>query len=154
MYDVSEEGTFEEKNILHPILTVEQASKFFRKEPAQIENIVAEGKRKLFLKREKRIKPFRDEKIITAWNGFILSGLAEAIKILDNPACVEAVTRTIDFIFTKMSRDGFLLHTYKDGQGKLLGYLDDYAFVAVGLLDVYEAVLDRSVLERSIQLAE
>ena len=154
MYDVSEQGNFEEKNILHPILTIEQASKFFRKERSQIETLVAGAKQKLFLEREKRIKPFRDEKIIAAWNGLALSGLAEAIKISDSPACVEAVNRTIDFIFTKMFRDGFLLHTYKDGQAKLLGYLDDYAFVATGLLDVYEAILDRSVLERSVQLAD
>ena len=154
MYDVSEQGNFEEKNILHPILTIEQASKFFRKERSQIETLVAGAKQKLFLEREKRIKPFRDEKVIAAWNGLALSGLAEAIKISDNPAFFEAVNRTIDFIFTKMFRDGFLLHTYKDGQAKLLGYLDDYAFVAVGLLDVYEAILDRSVLERSVQLAD
>jgi uncharacterized protein YyaL (SSP411 family) len=154
MYDVSEQGNFEEKNILHPILTIEQASKFFRKERLQIETLVAGAKQKLFLEREKRIKPFRDEKIIAAWNGLALSGLAEAIKISDNPACVEAVKRTIDFIFTKMFRDGFLLHTYKDGQAKLLGFLDDYAFVAVGLLDVYEAIFDRSILERSVQLAD
>jgi len=154
MYDVSEQGNFEEKNILHPILTIEQASKFFRKERLQIETLVAGAKQKLFLEREKRIKPFRDEKIIAAWNGLALSGLAEAIKISDNPACVETVKRTIDFIFTKMFRDGFLLHTYKDGQAKLLGFLDDYAFVAVGLLDVYEAIFDRSVLERSVQLAD
>ena len=154
MYDVSEQGNFEEKNILHPILTIEQASKFFRKERSQIETLLAGTKQKLFLEREKRIKPFRDEKIIAAWNGLALSGLAEAIKISDNPAFFEAVNRTIDFIFTKMFRDGFLLHTYKDGQAKLLGYLDDYAFVATGLLDVYEAILDRSVLERSVQLAD
>jgi uncharacterized protein YyaL (SSP411 family) len=53
-----------------------------------------------------------------------------------------------------MSRDGFLLHTYKDGQAKLLGYLDDYAFLAVGLLDLYAALFDRSYLDRAIQLTD
>jgi uncharacterized protein YyaL (SSP411 family) len=53
-----------------------------------------------------------------------------------------------------MFRDGFLLHTYKDGQAKLLGYLDDYAFLAVGLLDVYEVRFDRSLLERAFELCE
>ena len=81
----------------------------------------------------KRIKPFRDEKILTSWNGLMLSGLAEAIKISRNPAYLEAANRTVDFIFTKMFRDGRLLHTYKNGTGKILGYLDDYAFLAAGL---------------------
>ena len=154
MYDVTEQGNFEEKNILHPILTIEQASKFFRKERAEIETLVARAKEKLLAAREKRIKPFRDEKIITAWNGLTLSGLAEAIKISDNPACTEAANRTIEFIFNKMFRDGFLLHVYKDNHAKLLGYLDDYAFLAIGLLDLYEVIFDRSLLERASQLTD
>jgi uncharacterized protein len=154
LYDVTEQGNFEEKNILHPILTVDQASQFFRKDRAEIEALIAAAKQRLFVEREKRVKPFRDEKIIAAWNGLMLSGFAEAIKILDNPAHVEAATATVDFIFDKMFRDGFLLHTYKDGQAKLLGFLDDYAFVIVGLLDLYEATFDRALLERAGQLAE
>jgi uncharacterized protein len=154
MFDVGEPGNFEDKSILHPILTVDQASKLFRKDPSQIEALVAGAKQKLFAAREKRIKPFRDEKIITAWNGLMLSGLAEAIKLCGNPAWIEAAKRTVEFIFSKMSRDGFLLHTYKDGQAKLLGYLDDYAFLAVGLLDLYAALFDRSYLDRAIQLTD
>jgi hypothetical protein len=154
MYDVTEEGNFDEKSILHMILTVEQASKFFRREQSEIEALVRRAKEKLFGEREKRVKPFRDEKIIAAWNGLALSGLAEAIKISENSAWVEAARRTLDFIFTKMFRDGFLLHTCKDGQAKLLGYLDDYAFVGAGLLDLYEAIFDRTALERAVELAD
>ena len=65
IYDVSEEGNFERKNILHPILTLEQASKFFRRDLKEIESLVSDAKGKLFQEREKRIKPFRDEKILT-----------------------------------------------------------------------------------------
>ena len=154
IYDVSEEGNFEEKNILHPILTLEQASKFFRREPKAIESLVSDAKVKLFEEREKRIKPFRDEKILTSWNGLMLSGLAEAIKISRQPAYLEAANRTVDFIFTKMFRDGRLLHTYKNGTAKILGYLDDYAFLAAGLLDLFEATLNRAHLDRAVELAE
>ncbi|MGH7818028.1 MAG: thioredoxin domain-containing protein, partial [Candidatus Binatia bacterium] len=154
IYDVSEHGNFEEKNILHSILTVEQATKYFRKNPSEIAKIISDAKHKLFVEREKRIKPFRDEKIITAWNGLMISGLAAAIKISPRSEYIDATDRTIKFIFAKMFRDGFLLHTYKDGQAKLLGYLDDYAFLAVGLLDVYEALFDRSLLDRARQLTE
>ena len=154
IYDVTEAGNFEGLNILHPILTIEQASKYFRREVQDLEQLITEAKAKLFSEREKRIKPFRDEKIIAAWNGLMLSGLGEAIKISPKPAYVEAVRRTIEFIFTKMWRDGLLLHTYKDGQAKLLGYLDDYAFVAAGLLDCYEALFDPSMLRHAIELSE
>ena len=154
MYDVTEEGNFEEKNILHPILTVDQASKFFRKEKSEIEALIARTREKLFTAREKRIKPFRDEKIIAAWNGLLLSGLAEAIKITGASSCLEASRRTVEFIFGRMFRDGYLLHVYKDGQAKLRGYLDDYAFVALGLLDLYEVLLDRSLIDRAMELAD
>ncbi|HYA29817.1 MAG TPA: thioredoxin domain-containing protein [Acidobacteriota bacterium] len=152
IYDVSAAGNFDGKNILHPILTLDQASKYFRRDRSEIEALIARAKQKLFGEREKRVKPFRDEKIITAWNGLMLSGLAEAIKISPRPAYIEAAQRTIDFIFTRMFRDGSLLHMYKDGQAKLLGFLDDYAFLAIGLLDVYEVSFERSLLDRAQQL--
>ena len=154
IYDVGEPGNFEGKSILHPILTVEQASKFFRRSPEDIEELIVRVRRKLFAAREERIKPFRDEKIITAWNGLALSGLGAAAKITGDPAYEEASSRTVKFFFEKMFRDGFLLHTYKDGQAKLLGYLDDYAFLAVGLLDLYESFFENSYLERAVQLAD
>ena len=154
MYDVGEPGNFEGKSILHVILTVAQASKFFRKEPAEIAALVGRAKPRLFAAREKRIKPFRDEKIITAWNGLMLSGLAAAITVSGNAAAIDAAKRTVDFLSTRMFRDGFVLHTYKDGQAKLFGYLDDYAFLAIGLLDLYEALSDRAYFDRAVGLAE
>jgi uncharacterized protein YyaL (SSP411 family) len=153
IYDVTEFGNFEGKSILHPVLTVEQAAKLFKKEPAEIAALVAGAKKKLFREREKRIKPFRDDKLITSWNGLALSGLAEAINIAGEPAYREAAEHTVAFIFSKMFRDGLLLHTYRDGTAKLPGYLDDYAFLGVGLLDLYEATFERHHLEHAIELA-
>ncbi len=154
IYDVSDFGNFEGRNILHPILTWDQSVKFFKKEIKEIEGMMADARAKLFQEREKRVKPFRDEKILTSWNGLMLSGLAEAIKASSNPRYFHAAARTVDFIFTQMVQEGFLLHTYKAGQAKLHGYLDDYAFFVAGLLDLYEATLERSTLERAMQLAE
>ena len=154
VYDVSDLGNFEEKNILHPILTVEQAAKLFRKDATEVERGIAEAGTKLFQERENRVKPFRDEKILASWNGLMLSGLAEASKISQAPGCLEAALKTVNFIFTHMFRENFLLHAYKDGKAKLLGYLDDYAFLGVGLLDLYEVTLERSMLQRSIELTE
>ncbi len=154
IYDVSELGNFEGKNILHPILQPEQAAKFFGKEIKEIENLIAEAKAKLLQEREKRVKPFRDEKILTSWNGLMLSGLAEAYKTIGEERYRKAAERTVEFIFAQMFREGYLLHTYRDGQAKLYGYLDDYAFLAGGLLDLYEATFDRSLLERAVHVTE
>ena len=154
IYDVSDFGNFEGRNIIHPILTWEQSAKFFKRDVKEVERLMADARTKLFQEREKRVKPFRDEKILTSWNGLMLSGLAEAIRLSAKPRYLEAAARTVNFIFTQMVQDGFLLHTYKDSQAKLHGYLDDYAFLAVGLLDLYEATLDRPTLERAVQLAE
>jgi uncharacterized protein YyaL (SSP411 family) len=154
IYDVSEQGNFEEANILHPILTPEQASKYFGRSVEAITSLVDDAKRKLFAEREKRVKPFRDEKLIAAWNGLALSGLAEAIKISAKQEYQRAARQTVEFIFSRMFRDGYLLHTYKDGVANILGYLDDYSFLAVGLLDLFEAIHDRALLARAAELAQ
>ncbi len=154
IYDVGEVGNFEGKNILHPTLTLEQAAKFFKKDPAEIHKILGQSRAKLLEVREKRIRPFRDEKILTSWNGLMLSGIAEACKVTDNVHLREAAQRTVEFFYKKMFQGGFLLHTYKDGQAKLRGYLDDYAFFAAGLLDLYEVLFEENLLQRAEQLAE
>ncbi len=153
IYDVTDFGNFEGKNILHPVLTVEQAAKLFRKEPDEVAALVADAKIRLFRERENRPKPLRDDKILTSWNGLALSGLAEAIKILPRSDYIEAARRTVAFFYEKMFRDDFLLHTYRNGEAKLLGYLDDYALLGVGLLDLYEAIFDRSLIEQAEGLA-
>jgi uncharacterized protein YyaL (SSP411 family) len=153
IYDVTDFGNFEGKNILHPVLTVNQAAKLFRKEPNEIAALVRDAKIRLFGEREKRPKPFRDDKILTSWNGLALSGLAEAIKIVPRSDYVDAARQTVAFFYNKMFRGDLLLHTYKNGHAKILGYLDDYALLALGLLDFYEAEFDRSNLERADRLA-
>ena len=153
VYDVTDFGNFEGKNILHPVLTVEQAAKLFRKETNEIAALVRDAKSRLFKEREKRPKPLRDDKIITSWNGLALSGLAEAIKILPRSDYIEAAQRTVAFFYKKMFRDKLLLHTYRHDEGKIFAYLDDYALLGLGLLDLYEATFDRSHFERAEGLA-
>jgi len=154
IYDVSELGNFEGQNILHPILTWEQAGKLFKSDPMDVERTMSGARKKLFEVREQRAKPFRDEKIITSWNGLMLSGLAEAIKINPKQAYIDAAKQTLGLIFDRMVERGFLLHMYKDGVAKVPGYLDDYAFLAVGLLDLYEVTFEPSALDRAIRLTQ
>ncbi len=153
MYDVSDLGNFEGRNILHPILSVEQAARYFSKGVDEIAQLITEAKLKLFQEREKRVKPFRDEKILVSWNGLMLSGLAAAYQITGESRYRAAARQTVEFIFSRMVTDGFLLHSYKDSQARLRGFLDDYAFLIVGLLDFYEATLEREFLTHARELA-
>ncbi len=154
IYDVSEIGNFEGKNVLHSALTPEQASKYFKRSRSEIERLIAQSRTKLLEAREKRIKPFRDEKIITSWNGLMLSGLAELFKISPQRRCLQAAQKTAEFIMTRMSRDGVLFHSYKGGRANLRGYLDDYAFLAAGFLDLYEVSQERSLLQKAAQFVD
>jgi uncharacterized protein YyaL (SSP411 family) len=104
IFDVSDLGNFESQNILHPILTFGQAAKLFRKETGEIEEMVDGAKAKLFEAREKRVRPFRDEKILVSWNGLMLSGVAEAFRITGDPRYREAAEKTVAFILISTRR--------------------------------------------------
>jgi uncharacterized protein YyaL (SSP411 family) len=154
IYDVTEEGNFEGKNVLHPVLELEQAAKFFRTDVPSIERLIAEAKAKLFAAREKRARPFRDEKILTSWNGLMVSGLAKAYEAFGVAEALRAAEETASFLLSRVSEGGRLRHTYQDGQAKIAGFLDDYAALAVGLLDLYEASLEARYLAEAERLVE
>src|SRR5882762_749280 len=98
------------------------------------------------------VKPFRDEKILTSWNGLMLSGMVQAYNVLGDAAALQAVRDTITFLQGHMLRDGRLLSVYKDGQAKLNGYLDDYAFLSAALLDAFEATFTPAYFDLAQQL--
>jgi hypothetical protein len=151
-YDVTDVGNFEHSNILHPTLTVEQLAKLFRRDEEEVTRLIAEAKQKLFAVRERRVKPGRDGKILTSWNGLMLSAFAEAYKVLGNPRYLEITRQTTDFLLTHLYQDGRLLRSYKDGQAKFNAYLDDYAFFAAALIDLYEATFERAYLDHAVEL--
>jgi uncharacterized protein YyaL (SSP411 family) len=153
-WDVSEAGNFEHHNILHVTLEIEQLAGLFRRSPEDVRQTLAESRAKLFNAREQRIKPGRDEKILTSWNGLMISAFAKAAEVFDDDEYRKAAVDAVAFLQKELQRDDRLLSTYKDGVAKLNGYLDDYAFFAAALVDVYEAVQDRSYLDASIQLVD
>lgn len=153
-YDVTNVGNFEHHNILHPTLSLEQLAKLFRRSLDEVTQLITGAKQKLFSVREQRVKPGRDEKILTSWNGLMLSAFAEGYKVLGNPRYLEVARQTTNFIFTRLYRDGRLLRSYKDGQAKFNAYLDDYAFFAAALIDLYEATFERHYLDRAVALTE
>ncbi len=152
-YGVTEGGNFEHgKNILHISASLEQTARTFDRSPDEIFHLLTEAKATLFALREKRVKPFRDEKILTSWNGLMLSAFAEAYQLLQDPLYLEDIQRTVDFLKTRLYKEGELRSVYKDGVGKLTAYLDDYAFLVRGLIDIYEATFEQRYLDWALEL--
>jgi uncharacterized protein YyaL (SSP411 family) len=154
-YDVAETGNFDHgRSILNRPISLESVAERFGTTAAEAEKALADARQKLFEVRERRIKPFRDEKILTSWNALMISACAEAYNVLGDEAALEAAVRSAEFILGHMLKDGRLLRTFKDGQAKLNGYLDDYAFFVAALLDLYQASCQRRYLDQALGLHE
>ncbi|MEA2626167.1 MAG: uncharacterized protein QOD06_2212 [Candidatus Binatota bacterium] len=153
VYDVTEEGNFEHRNILHRTLATEQAARLFRKEPDELERILADGRSRLFAAREERVKPQRDEKILVSWNGLMVSAFADAYRATGNPEYRDVAERTIAFVEKHLWRDGRLLHSFKDGEARVPAFLDDFTALALAYVDLFEATFESRYLERADELA-
>jgi uncharacterized protein YyaL (SSP411 family) len=110
---------------------------------------IAALRRRLWEAREHRVRPGRDDKVLAAWNGLACRALAEAGRALGRADYVAAAVRNADFLLGQMRVDGRLMRTWKGGQARILGYLEDYAMVAAALIDVYEATFDRRWLDEA-----
>jgi uncharacterized protein len=116
---------------------------------------MAETRRRLFAARAQRVPPGRDDKVLASWNGLACRALAEAGRALERADWVRAAIRNADFVLSSMRRDdGRLLRTWKDGQARLNGYLEDHAMVALALLALYEATFQRRWLDEARALAD
>ena len=114
----------------------------------------APWRQRLFETRERRVKPGRDDKVLAAWNGLMASAFAEAGRVLRRADYVAAARRNVEFVLGSMRKDGRLLRTWKAGQAKLKGYLDDHAMVTTALLELYAATFDRIWLDEARGLAD
>ena len=141
-YDVTLEGNFEGKNILHVSYAAPEVARTAGVDLQTLQDALARGRQTLFALREQRVKPGRDEKILTSWNGLMLCSFAEAARYLNRPDYLLVAERNAQFLLTGLRKNGRVLRTYKDGSARLNGYLEDYVFLADGLLALYEASLD------------
>ena len=153
-FDVSDEGNFEGKNILQVTYTREAAARALRIDVGDLDEVLERGRKKLFGHRETRIKPFRDEKILTAWNGLMLSAFAKAGAVLGSDDYLRVARRNADFLLENLKQNGRLLRTWKDGRAKLNGYIEDYANLADGLIELYQASGDLRYLSEAKRLAD
>jgi uncharacterized protein YyaL (SSP411 family) len=160
-YDVTERGNFEGKNILHVPQDASTVATLFHLNLDELQAALQRGRKMLFQVREQRVKPGRDEKILTAWNGLMLRSFAEAARHLQRTDYLQVAVNNARFLLTNLrtGEHGRLLRSYKDGQARFNGYLEDYAFLADGLLALYEASFDthwfveaRALMDQAITL--
>jgi uncharacterized protein len=112
------------------------------------------AQKKLFAAREQRIRPGRDEKILGAWNGLMITGMARAARVFNRPDWLHSAQRAMDFVHDTLWRDGKLLATYKDGKAHLNAYLDDHAFLLNALLELLQAEFRSVDLAFAVQLGD
>ena len=162
-FDVTDRGNWHEepgKSILQTQRTPDAVARETGMSETQLLEVIARGKRVLFETREQRIKPGRDEKVLTAWNGLMLRSFAEAAAALGRKDYRAAAVRNAEFVLEKLSVAGAgngelrLLRSYKDGQAKFNAYLEDYACYAAGLLSLYEATFDLRWFAAARQLTD
>ena len=154
-YGLVARGHVDGRNVLHISERVEQMAEAESIPIFEADHILKKGKETLFQTREKRPKPDRDEKIITAWNGLMITALAHGFSVLGNTSYLDTATRCAEFIWSRQwdSKTQKLLRVYKDGQSKINGCLDDYAYFLEGLVTLYEAGLDSRWIARAKELA-
>ena len=129
---------------------------FLARSPEEAARETLEGAReKLFRARERRVRPGKDDKILTDWNGLMIAAMAKGAQVLDRPDWAEAAAEAARFVLARLrDKRGRLLHRYREGEAAVPGMLDDYAFLIWGLLELYEATFDAEFLKTALELAD
>ena len=155
-YDVRPEGNFEHgKSILNIPVAAPELARFLDVDLTALQAATRRGREVLAAVRNGRIKPDRDEKIQVNWNGLMISAFARAYQVLGRSRYLETAQNAAGFILQHMlTESGRLLHAYKDGRARFVGYHDDYAFFCCGLLDLYETSFDPAWLDAAETLME
>jgi uncharacterized protein len=153
-WDVTEGGNFEGRNILRVATDLDQLAASYERDAGELRLLLGEARARLFAARARRPKPARDEKILTSWNGLMISALAKSAELFGEESDRKAAVDAARFVTTYLQKGDRLLSTFKDGSARLNGYLDDYAFFAAALLDLFEAVQEPAYLDQAVLLTD
>ena len=153
-YDVTEVGNFEGKNILHIQTDISATAKRFKLNADRVQQLLDSCREKLLIARNLRVQPSLDDKCLTSWNSLMLSAFARAYQVLGEEKYKHVIIQNIDFIKSKLYKNGMLLRSYNRGKAQYDGYLDDYALLIKALFDVYESLFDISYLEWARELLD
>jgi uncharacterized protein YyaL (SSP411 family) len=149
--DVTSHGNWEHSNILNVPRPQEEKSD---EADLVLRSKLETARRKLYDEREKRVRPGRDEKILTDWNGLMLHAFADAAAFLERDDYRQVAQSNAEFILTALWDGQRLLHNFKDGRARFNGYLDDYANFADGLLALYQLTFDKKWLDWAAAMAD
>ena len=151
-YGVTPHGNFEGRNILRVAMDAANLARDENLDAGEFGELLTRARTRLLAVRNERIAPGLDDKILTSWNGLMLAAFADAAAVLGRDDYADVAQRNAEFLLANLMRDGRLLRTYKDGEAKLNGYLEDYAFVIDGLLTLHEVNFSRQTLDAAIEI--
>ncbi len=149
-------GEFAGRNILFEAHPIDDTARRFGVERAAMDRSLAESRKKLLERRARRLRPGLDDKVLTSWNGLMISAFAKGAQVLDDERYLGAARRATAFILDRMYDDtaGTLLRRFRSGDAAIGGFLDDYAFFVQALLDLYETDFDPGDLEYAVRLTD
>ena len=153
-FGLDQNANFEGRWQLHVAQPVDEIAKALKVSDAAVLALLSSARSRLRAVRAGRVRPARDEKLLTSWNALMIRGLAIAARALDRPELGVAASRALDFIRRTMWRDGRLLATYKDGRAHLNAYLDDYAYLVDAVLELQQVRFRAAELEFARSLLE
>lgn len=153
-YDITPEGNFEGRNILHTPLSLEEFAEQNQLDAKTLEETFTKQRKKLWQEREKRIHPLKDDKILSAWNGLMIYTLAEAGCAFNNSVYLDAAVKAARFIQKNLWQGENLLRRWRDGQAMFPAGLDEYAFLIRGLLSLFEADCGTEWLRWAVEMTD
>jgi uncharacterized protein YyaL (SSP411 family) len=155
LYDITEDGNFEGENIPHLALSVEEFAEREGIPPASLRVDSEEWRKRLLASREERVKPLRDEKVLTAWNGLMIAALSKGFAATGEKRYLDAAANAVNFIRKRLlESNGRLLHCYYAGESSIHGFLEDYSFFIWGLIEMYEATLEEEYLADALTFSK
>ena len=163
MFNVQKDGNFVEEtsrkktgaNILHLKKSLEEIASELKLSPKDLNKNLESIRMSLFNTRKKRARPFKDDKILTDWNGLMIAALAKGANAFNDPAYANAAHKASDFILNNMrDKEGRLFHRNRGGLSSITAFLDDYAFFIWGLIELYQTNFDVQFLQAALELNE
>lgn len=154
-YDITPTGNWEQKSIPNTPRPTAQVARELGISEEELRHTIERTKPLVYTARTQRVPPGLDDKVLTAWNGMMISAMAEGARVLGDGKYLEAGEEAADFLLRSMTRpDRGLYRTYRAGKAHLNACLDDYAWLAEGLIDLYEAGAHEGYLDEAVRLAE
>lgn len=153
-YGVSMRGNFEGKNILHESSVREEFLRAHNLKAAEWEETIGKVRHLLLLERSKRIRPLRDDKVLTAWNALMISALARAGAVFGDAGLTARAEKAAAFIESHMVQGETILRRFREGEARFEGSLQDYAGLAISFIDLYQTTFRAHYITRAMQIAQ